>query len=77
MLYKIMLKIISFDQTLSTGVTGATQKTVFPCFSHNFLLQTPILMILDSMESLWKSLQGYPEVHVIRSIFEHQFNASI
>ena len=69
MLYKIRLMIISFDQSSSTGVTGATQKTVFPCFGHNFLLQTSILMILNSMESLWKSLKGYPEVHVIRSIF--------
>ena len=49
-------------------------KSVFSCFGHNCLLRTPILMILDSMEILWKSLQGYIEVHVIRSIFGHQFN---
>ena len=66
MIYKILLKINSFDQSLSTGVTGATQKSVSSYFGHNFLLRTPILMILDSMESLWKSLQVYLEVHVIR-----------
>ena len=53
MFYKIILKINSFDQSLSTGVTGATQKSVFSCFGHNFLLWTLNSIILDSMESLW------------------------
>ena len=33
-LYKILLKINSFDQSLSTGVTGVTQKLVFSCFRN-------------------------------------------
>ena len=54
-----------------------SQKSASSCFDHNFLLRTPILMILDSMESLWNCLQEYSEVHIIRSSFGHWFNASV
>ena len=58
----------------TVGSSGHTQKSASSCFDHNFLLWTPILMILDSIESLWKCLQEYPKVHIIRSSFEHQNN---
>ena len=54
-----------------------SQKSASSCFDHNFLLRTPILMILESIESLWNCLQEYLEVHIIRSSFGHWFNASV
>ena len=59
---------------IGIGLTGATQKSVSSCFDHNFLLRTPISMILYSMESLWNSLQDSAEVHLIWISFEHRLN---
>ena len=61
----------------TVGSSGHTQKSASSFFDQNFLLWTPILMILDSIESLWKCLQEYPKVHIIRSSFGHWFNASV
>ena len=40
----------------------------------NFLLRTPIWMILYSLESLWNSLQDSAKVHLIWTSFEHRLN---
>ena len=80
-IYNIILKSISFDQILSIGITGdgisltgATQKSASPCFDHNFLLGTPILMILYSLERLWNYLQDSAEVHLIWISFGRRLN---
>jgi len=66
-----------YSRTVGSSGSGHPQKLASSCFDHNFLLRTPILMILDSMESLWNCLQEYSEVHIIRSSFGHWFNASV
>ena len=79
--YKILLKSISFDQILSIGITGdgisltgATHKSASPCFDHNFLLRTPISMILYSLEILWNCLQDSAKVHLIWLSLERRLN---
>ena len=59
---------------IGIGSTGATQKSASPCFDHNFLLRTPISMILYSLESLWNYLQDYAKVLLIWISFECRLN---
>ena len=56
------------------GLTGAAHKLASSCFNHNFLLRTPISMILYSMKSLWNSLQDSTEVHLIWISFGRRLN---
>ena len=72
-----LIKFWASEYPNTVGSSGRSQKSGSSCFDHNFLLRTPILMILDSMESLWNYLKEYPEVHIIRSSFGHWFNASV
>ena len=59
---------------IGIGSTGATQKSASLCFDHNFLLGTPISMILYSLESLWNSLQDSASVHLIWISFGCRLN---
>ena len=81
-IYKILLKIISLDQRLSTGVTGDHRMNL--CFQKSDFIVLRILviilyselwlMILYSMESLWNDLQDSAEDQLIWPKFEHRCN---
>ena len=47
-----LIKFWASEYPNTVGSSGRSQKSGSSCFDHNFLLRTPILMILDSMESL-------------------------
>jgi len=72
-----LINFWALEYSMTVRSSGHTQKSASSCFDHNFLLQTLILMILDSMESLLNCIQEYSEVHIIRSSFGHWFNASV
>jgi hypothetical protein len=65
MIYKINWKFIPFYHILSIrSFLKLRRCQTFPSpffytlyFGHNFLLEAPILIILDSIESLWNALQ--------------------